>query len=96
MENKELTELEKRQAELAKKFESGNLSGTTDGNDAHAKRERMVKNWVQDYFTTMKYVNQAKEDGKKFTTQQELVDYIVAELEGNAEEKDNAVSALFA
>ena len=91
-----LTAQEQKQADLAAKYEAGSLGSTDNVDDKKKNRSRAAKDWVNHFFQVTKIVNQAKEDGLSFKTEEELTAHIVAGWEGTAEEKDTAVSALFA
>ena len=90
-----MTDLEKKQEELAKKFEAGTL-GSTDSTDIKKNRERLVRTWVGNFFSVKKYVNQAKKDNVSIASKKELMDYIVAQWESNSSDEDEAVKELFA
>ena len=92
-----MTEQEKRQAELAAKYEGGNL-GTDAGvaGDKKKNRERAASEWINHYLGVVKYVNQAKEDGVVIKSEAELKAYIVAQWEHTSSDKDDAIASLFA
>jgi len=92
-----MNEQEKRQAELAAKYEAGGLGTEASNTDDKKKnRSRAAKEWVNHFFGVSKYVNQAKEDGVVIKTEEELTAYIVAQWEHTASDKDTAVAELFA
>ncbi len=91
-----MTEQEKKQAELAAKYESGSLGSTDNVDDKKKNRLKAAKDWTNHFFQVTKIVNQAKEEGLSFKSEEELTAYIVAGWENSASEKDSAVAGLFA
>jgi len=91
-----MTEQEEKQAALAAKYESGSLGSTDNVDDKKKNRLKAAKDWTNHFFQVTKIVNQAKEAGLTFKTEEELTAYIVAGWENSASEKDSAVADLFA
>ena len=91
-----MTEQEKKQAALAAKYEAGSLGSTDTVDDKKKNRQRAGRDWVQHFFAVQKIVNQAKEDGLSFKSEEELVAHIVSGWENSASDKDSAIADLFA
>ena len=50
-----MTEQEKRQAELAAKYENGHLA--TDANDKQKGREKAAKDWIEKFYAVLEFID---------------------------------------